>query len=48
MAQGKTLKEEVSTHRQGDPNRHDRGKGGAQGLSNRHPLSARRKISIAF
>ena len=32
MAQGKTLKEEVSTHRQGDPNRHDRGKGGAQGL----------------
>lgn len=28
MAQGKALKEEVSTHAQGDPKRHDRAKGG--------------------
>jgi hypothetical protein len=28
MAQCKTLNEEVSTHRQGDPKRHDRAKGG--------------------
>ena len=32
MAQGKTLKEEVSTHRQGDPKGHDRAKGGTHRL----------------
>jgi hypothetical protein len=32
MAQCKTLNEEVSTHRQGDPKRHDRATGGTHGL----------------